>query len=83
MYRSIDCTQNRLELLSYADNQNYLDFRECVDHALAALYLAEDLQMTDLWIDAFAHCVGMSHRGLRSSLEYTVSHASRAMTVQC
>jgi hypothetical protein len=81
LYRSIDCTQNRLELLSYADNQKYLDFRECVDHALAALYVAEDLQMPDLWIDAFAHCVGMSHRGLRSSLEYTVAFPSAAQNL--
>ncbi|ETI25894.1 hypothetical protein G647_02671 [Cladophialophora carrionii CBS 160.54] len=71
-YRPDDGSQNTLEVLSYAEHQRYLDFRECVDHALAALYLAEKLQVEDLWVDAFAHCVGMSHRGLRSSIEYAV-----------
>lgn len=72
MYRPGDSTQNTLEVVSYAENQRYLDFRECVDHALAALFLAETLHIEDLWVDSFAHCVGMSHRGLRSSIEYPV-----------
>ncbi|KAJ4526097.1 hypothetical protein HRR83_001286 [Exophiala dermatitidis] len=70
VYRPGDSTQNTLEVVSYAENQRYLDFRECVDHALAALFLAETLHIEDLWVDSFAHCVGMSHRGLRSSIEY-------------
>jgi hypothetical protein len=73
IYRPDDSSQNTLEVLSYAENQRYLDFRECVEHALAALFLAEKLQVEDLWVDAFAHCVGMSHRDLRSSIEYAVS----------
>jgi hypothetical protein len=73
VYRPDDSSQNSLEVLSYAEHQRYLDFRECVDHALAALFVAEKLQVEDLWVDAFAHCVGMSHRGLRSSIEYSVS----------
>ncbi|KAJ9615745.1 hypothetical protein H2200_001822 [Cladophialophora chaetospira] len=75
VYRPDDSSQNTLEVLSYAEHQRYLDFRECVDHALAALFVAEKLQVEDLWIDAFAHCVGMSHRGLRSSVEYSVVSA--------
>lgn len=73
VYRPDNSSQNKLEVLSYAENQRYLDFRECVEHALASLYLAEKIQVEDLWVDAFAHCVGMSHRGLRSSREYPVS----------
>jgi len=73
VYRPDYSSQNTLEVVSYAENQRYLDFRECVDHALAALYLAEELEIEDLWVDAFAHCVGLSHRGLRSSVEYVVS----------
>lgn len=76
VYRPDDSSQNKLEVVSYAENQRYLDFRECVDHSLAALYVAETLQIEDLWVDAFAHCVGMSHRGLRSSIEYGVSAPS-------
>lgn len=72
-YRPDDSLQNSLEVVSYAEHQRYLDFRECVDHAVAALYLAEKLQIEDLWVDAFSHCVGMSHRGLRSGIEYAVS----------
>ena len=71
-YRPDDGSENKVELLSYAENQRYLDFRECVDHALAGLFLAEKLHIEDLWVDAFAHCVGMSYRGLRSSIEYAV-----------
>ena len=71
-YRPDDSSQNELEVLSYAENQRYLDFRECADHALGALCVAEQLHVEDLWVDAFAHCVGMSHRGLRSSIEYAV-----------
>jgi hypothetical protein len=73
VYRPDNGSQNKLEVVAYADNQKYLDFRECVDHSLAALYLAEKLHVEDLWIDAFSHCVGMSHRGLRSSIEFAVS----------
>lgn len=76
VYRPDNSSQNSLEVVAYAENQRYLDFRECVDHALAALYMAEKLQVEDLWVDAFAHCVGMSHRGLRSSIEYAVSTLS-------
>ncbi|KAK5056105.1 hypothetical protein LTR84_012658 [Exophiala bonariae] len=75
VYRPEGFDQNKLEVISFAENQRYLDFRECVDHALAALYLAERIQIEDLWIDSFAHCVGMSHRGLRSSIEYAVVNA--------
>ncbi|KIX06624.1 uncharacterized protein Z518_04600 [Rhinocladiella mackenziei CBS 650.93] len=70
LYRPDVTSQNTIEVAYYAENQRYLDFRECVDHALAALYFAENFQIEDLWVDAFAHCVGMSHRGLHSSIEY-------------
>lgn len=75
VYRPDDSIQNMLEVVSYAENQRYLDFRECVDHALAALYLAEELRIEDLWVDAFSHCVGMNQLDLRSSIEYAVSTA--------
>lgn len=70
-YRDVhDKTVNKKEIITYAESQRYLDFRECVDHALAALHLAENLHLEDMWIDTFAHVVGMSHRDLHSSLEY-------------
>lgn len=72
-YRPGNPDLSSAEVVAFAESQRYLDFRECLDHALAALLLAEHLQSEDLWIDAFAHCVGMSHRGITKSLEYPVS----------
>ncbi|KAJ9500540.1 hypothetical protein H2202_003756 [Exophiala xenobiotica] len=80
VYRPDHSSQNTLEVVSYAESQRYLDFRECVDHALSALYMAEELEIEDLWVDAFSHCVGLSHRGLRSSVEYAmISPKSKAL----
>lgn len=68
------------EIIAYAESQKYLDFRECMDHALAALLLAEKLEQEDLWVDAFAHTVGMSHRDISASLEYAaLSAGTRAL----
>jgi hypothetical protein len=67
-------TANQISVMSYMEDQCYLDFRECADHALAALHFAEIFEIEHLWIDAFAHCVGMHHR-LRDSLEFDVSCA--------
>lgn len=72
-YRPSAVMKNKVDLVAYAELQRYLDFRECVDHALAALLFAEGLDLDDLWADAFAHCVGLYHHGLRTSLEYMVS----------
>lgn len=72
-YRPADEGRNRNDLLAYSEAQKYLDFRQCVDHALAALCLAEALHLEDLWIDAFSHCVGLSYCGLAQSAEYKVS----------
>lgn len=71
-YRPAEPERNRTEVFAYVESQKYLDFRECVDHALATLCFAEHLQEEDLWVDAFAHCVGLSHRGLHESVEYEV-----------
>lgn len=48
------------DLYAYLDEEGYLDMRNQPNHALAILHLAESFQMRDLYIDAFAHCVGMS-----------------------
>lgn len=80
LYRPEHEERNQADIVTFADFQRYLDFRECVDHALAAMHFAERCQVEDLWIDAFAHCVGMGHRGLRTSLEYpTLSRTSKNM----
>ena len=72
MYRPNDGGLNNRAMLAYLNSRGYLDFRECVDHALAALRLAESCQMEALWVDAFSHCVGM-HQSLPASIEFDVS----------
>ena len=63
---------SQIDLVSYMEYQRYLDFRECADHALAALHLTETFEIEHLCIGAFAHCVGM-HYKLHDSLDFEVS----------
>lgn len=65
-------TDNVQDLLDYLDEEGYLDMRNHPDHALGILILAEHLQLDDLYMDAFAHCVGMSEHLYKHS-EYSVS----------
>ncbi|GJC86021.1 hypothetical protein ColLi_08859 [Colletotrichum liriopes] len=51
---------NVRDLMSYLDEEGYLDIKGQPHHALALLHLAEFFQMKDMYIDAFSHCVGMS-----------------------
>lgn len=48
------------DMMSYLDEEGYMDMANNPDYALAMLHLAENFQMRDLYIDAFAHCAGMS-----------------------
>ncbi|MCJ1310867.1 hypothetical protein MMC25_004535 [Agyrium rufum] len=78
LYRP-DHDENEDDLLEFIDAQGYSDFRECPDHALAALQYAERFQLRDLWIDAFVHCVGMNNN-LTSSTEFaSVSRITKAL----
>lgn len=63
---------NQQDFLDYADAQGYRNFAECADYALAILYYSEYYKLRDVWIDAFAHCVGMNDR-LVLSPEFEVS----------
>lgn len=65
-------SNNHQDFLDYADTQGYRDFTECTDYALAMLFYAEHYKLRDVWIDAFAHCVGMND-SLALSPEYAVS----------
>lgn len=51
--------QNEDDILAFIDSQGYTDFRDCCDHALGVLQFAEQLELTELWTDAFVHCAGM------------------------
>lgn len=61
---------NDLDFLDYAENQGYRDLVECTDYALAILFYAEHYKHREIWIDAFAHCVGMND-SLALSPEYS------------
>ncbi|KAI4956017.1 hypothetical protein J4E91_000227 [Alternaria rosae] len=63
---------NHQDFLDYAENQGYRDLVECTDYALASLYYAEHYKLRDIWVDAFAHCVGMSD-SLMLSPEYVLT----------
>jgi len=62
---------NHQDFLDYAENQGYRDLVECTDYALASLFYAEHYKLRYTWVDAFAHCVGMSE-SLVLSPEYVV-----------
>ena len=66
-----DVQENQDNLIAYLEDQGYLDFRHCPDHALALLQYAEYFQLGDLWTDAFVHCAGMNDE-LTSSCEFEV-----------
>lgn len=61
------------DLMSYAEGEGYLDMANQPIHALAMVHLAEYYQLRDLYINAFAHCAGMSD-GLYALPEYQVCH---------
>lgn len=63
---------NMQDMMAYLDEEGYLDVRDQPTHALALLHLAETYEMGDLYLEAFAHCVGMSER-LNKHNEYSVS----------
>ncbi|KAF2867823.1 hypothetical protein BDV95DRAFT_162631 [Massariosphaeria phaeospora] len=70
---------NFQDLLLYAEQQGYRDLVDCPDYALAMLFYAEHYKLRDIWIDAFAHCVGMNNR-LSVSKEFEpVSRLTKAL----
>lgn len=60
------------DIVTYIDEEGYADLNSQPDHALAILHFAEHFRFKDLYIDAFAHCVGMYNNLIYSS-EYEVS----------
>lgn len=70
---------NMEDMLDYMDEEGYLDVANQPNHALAVLHLAENFQMKDLYIRAFAHCVGMGERIFSSSEYDDISLASRKL----
>ena len=75
-----DKAENQDDLLAYIDGQEYSDFRECPDHALAVLQFAEKFELRELWTDAFVHCAGMNN-DLASSAEFNVRVVQQVLSL--
>lgn len=74
-----DDADNFQDLLSYLDEEAYVDMSNHPPHALAMLQLAENFHFKDLYIDALAHCVGMSERLYKSPGYSRISVASQEL----
>ncbi|KAI1484071.1 hypothetical protein F4774DRAFT_405273 [Daldinia eschscholtzii] len=51
---------NVQDLMSYLDEEGYLNLRSNPGHAIAILHLSEVFRLRSLYINAFAHCCGMN-----------------------
>ncbi|KAI0146066.1 hypothetical protein F4776DRAFT_391912 [Hypoxylon sp. NC0597] len=80
-FRSED-VDNVQDLMSYLDEEGYLNFKSNPTHALAILHLAEVFQLRDLYINAFAHCCGMSDQ-LPASSEYQPISPGTRQLIRC
>jgi len=72
---------NHNELVVYLENLGYFEFAHCPDYSLGVLYFAEHYELKELWVDAFAHCVGMN-KMLSQSTEYWVGGIIPVCSVQ-
>jgi hypothetical protein len=70
-FRTADA-DNLGDLMAYMDKEGYSGLKDRPTHALAVLHFAEVFQLRDLYVEAFAHCCGMSGR-LFLGPEYQVS----------
>lgn len=80
LYRTRGC-DNAKDLLIYADYLGYSKVAQSCDYALGMLHFAESCQDKALWIDAFAHCVGLnSITPLKESSQFEgISKVSKAL----
>ncbi|KAI0425926.1 hypothetical protein F5Y09DRAFT_346197 [Xylaria sp. FL1042] len=70
---------NVQDLMSYMDEEGYLNLNSQPTYALAILHLAEAFQLRELYIDAFAHCCGMSARLFLAPEYQLLSQVTRTM----
>ncbi|KAF2271185.1 hypothetical protein CC78DRAFT_450667, partial [Lojkania enalia] len=70
---------NEQDFLEYAEEQGYRDLVDCPDYSLAMLFYAEHFQCLNVWIDAFAHSVGMNNSLVLSSEFESVSQLTKAL----
>ena len=67
------------DLLMYADQMGYSSVEHRPDHALAMLALSESAHIPHVWIDSFAHCVGMNGEIGHSNEFASISRATKAL----
>ncbi|OBT60082.1 hypothetical protein VE03_10538, partial [Pseudogymnoascus sp. 23342-1-I1] len=77
-YRGLN-VDNVEDILDYMEEGGYADFGGSPVHTLATLHFAEHFQFENLYIDAFAHAVGM-HDDIIQSPEYKcISTTTRSL----
>jgi hypothetical protein len=59
-------TDSIADIVEFIGDAGYAEMRNLPDHALAILHFAEHFHFRDLYIDSFAHCVGMNEILLES-----------------
>jgi hypothetical protein len=73
-------SNNVQDIQDYMDEQGYRNMTDHPDYALAILYFAEHFQLSNFWMDAYAHCVKM-YEVLYQSTEYEVCLVYQAFSM--
>ncbi|KAI9671054.1 MAG: hypothetical protein M1831_005139 [Alyxoria varia] len=73
---SADCVE---DLLIYADQMGYSTVENCPDYALSMLFFSELWRLDNVYVDAFAHCVGMNDLLTHSDEYDPLSEVSKAL----
>ncbi|KAK7728510.1 hypothetical protein SLS57_002398 [Botryosphaeria dothidea] len=79
LFRSAEPSQNQSVFMEYAEDIGYLNFTHRPDNALAMLYYAEHYEIKNLWIDAYAHCVGMNETLFLSTEHDPIPRVTKAL----
>ncbi|KAI0115241.1 hypothetical protein F4814DRAFT_314018 [Daldinia grandis] len=77
--RDVDNVQ---DLMGYLDEEGYLNLRNNPAHAIAILHLSEVFQLRRPYINAFAHCCGMSDQ-LPTVPEYQLLSPITRKLIRC
>ncbi|KFY00478.1 hypothetical protein V490_01330 [Pseudogymnoascus sp. VKM F-3557] len=77
-YRGLN-VDNVEDILDYMEEGGYADFGNSPVHTLATLHFAEHFQFEHLYIDAFAHAVGMHDEIIQSPEYKCISPTTRSI----
>ncbi|KAI5928461.1 hypothetical protein F4810DRAFT_717053 [Camillea tinctor] len=70
---------NVQDMINYLDEEGYLYLKNQPAHALALLHLGETFQLKELYVEALAHCCGMSDWLFVSSGYHHLSPSNRKL----